>query len=134
MSPYMERAIALRAIETPHYNCAQAITVPFAREMGMTEEQAYAVAGNFGGGMKMGSVCGALIGCLLVLGACGLTDVPMLHRIYADMRSRHEGFLECRDLLLLNSRKGGQKKPHCDAMVYEFIEVTENLLRQHGLI
>ena len=134
MSPYMKRAHELRAITEPHYNCAQSVTVSFAPVMGITEQQAYAMAANFGGGMKMGSVCGALTGCLMVLGYCGLDDVGMLQNLYRGMRKRHENAMNCVDLLRLNSEKGLPKKPHCDAMVYEFIEVTENLLREHGVL
>ena len=41
MSKYIEKAKELRAITDVHYNCAQSVLVPFAKEMGMTEEQAY---------------------------------------------------------------------------------------------
>ena len=84
--------------------------------------------------MKMGSVCGALTGALMVLGLAGLDDVSMLQNIYRGMKERHEGFLDCRDLLRINAEKGCEKKPHCDAMVYELVEVTEGLLREHHVI
>ena len=40
MSKYMDRARELRAIVTPHYNCAQAVLLPFAPDAGVSEEQA----------------------------------------------------------------------------------------------
>ena len=40
MSKYIDRAKALRAIEVPHYNCAQAVVVPFAEEAGLSEQMA----------------------------------------------------------------------------------------------
>ena len=84
--------------------------------------------------MKMGSVCGALTGSLMVLGLCGLDDVPMLHDIYDRMKERHNGCMLCKDLLRMNAEKGLERKPHCDAMVYEFVSLTEDLLRQYGKI
>ena len=36
-SKYLERAKALRAIVTPHYNCGQSVVVPFAEDAGLTE-------------------------------------------------------------------------------------------------
>ena len=134
MSIYLERAKVLRAITERHYNCAQSVAVPFADALGMDEETLYRMAANFGGGMKMASVCGALTGALMVLGLAGLDDVPILQEIYRGMRERHGGHLECRDLLAANAALGLPKKPHCDAMVYELVGVTEELLRQNGKI
>ena len=59
---------ALRADTQTHYNCAQAVMVPFAADMGLTREQANALALNFGAGMGCGSVCGAVTGALMALG------------------------------------------------------------------
>lgn len=49
-------------------NCAQSVFAPFAEEYGLHPEIALKIASTFGGGMKMGSVCGALTGALMVLG------------------------------------------------------------------
>ncbi len=67
----MEHVRALRASTDRHYNCCQSILVPFAEEMGLTEEAAYALGANFGAGMKHGSTCGTLTGALMVLGGGG---------------------------------------------------------------
>ena len=61
MSKYIEKAKELRAITDVHYNCAQSVLVPFAKEMGMTEEQAYNLGYNFGAGMKRGSAVRLLL-------------------------------------------------------------------------
>ena len=65
---HMEKCKALRADTTVHYNCAQAVLVPFAAEMGITEEQAYKMGAHFGSGMRHGSTCGAITGAVLALG------------------------------------------------------------------
>ena len=62
---------ALRADTKVHYNCAQAVVVPFAQDMGLTREQAYDMALNFGGGMGCGATCGAMIGAMIALGGLG---------------------------------------------------------------
>lgn len=134
MSKYLDKARELRAITERHYNCAQSVIVPFADVIGMDEEMAYRMGANFGGGMKMGSVCGALTGALMVLGLAGLDDVSMLQELYKKMKDNHEGCLNCADLLRINAQKGLPKKPHCDDMVYELVGYTEELLRGAGKI
>lgn len=64
----------------------------------------------------------------------GLDEVAMLKEIYRRVRDNHEGFLDCADLLRINAQKGLEKKPHCDAMVYELVGITEELLCRYGKI
>ena len=40
--------------------------------------------------------------------------------------------LECADLLRRNKELGGERKPHCDALVFEVVELVEKLLRKAG--
>ena len=61
---HLEKARELRARTDVHFNCCQSVLVTFAREMGLTEEQAYALGQGFGAGMQCGSACGALTGGL----------------------------------------------------------------------
>ena len=61
---HMEKAKALRADTAVHYNCAQSVIIPFAAEMGITEEQAYKMGAHFGSGMRHGSTCGAITGVI----------------------------------------------------------------------
>lgn len=133
-SRYLQKAEELRAITEIHYNCAQSVAVPFADVVGLDEDTMYRMAANFGGGMKMAATCGAVTGALMVLGLAGLDDVEMLKEIYKRVRENHEGFLDCADLLRINAQKGLPKKPHCDAMVYELVEITEELLRRYEKI
>ena len=37
-------------------------------------------------------------------------------------------------LLKMNAEKGLEKRPHCDAMVFEAVALTEEILRQRGVI
>ena len=132
MSKYLEHAKELRAIVEPHYNCAQAVLVPFAKEAGISEETAYDLSRNFGGGMKIGSVCGAITGGLMVLGLFGVDDPRTVGNYYRHFKDAHNNRLNCFELLKASRERGEEKKPHCDGMVYEAIEVVEAILKEKG--
>lgn len=51
------------------FHCSQAVLASFAKECGLTEEQALRLGSCFGGGMRRGEVCGACTGALMVLGS-----------------------------------------------------------------
>ena len=129
MSKYLDRARELRAIVSPHYNCGQSVVLPFAAEAGLTEAQALGICANFGGGLKRGAACGAITGGLVVLGLFGL-DNPAAY--YQAIRASHDGMLECAELLRRNQELGGERKPHCDAMVFECVRLVEQILRENG--
>lgn len=129
MSKYLEKAKELRAIVTPHYNCGQSVVLPFAAEAGLTEAQALGICANFGGGLKRGAACGAITGGLVVLGLFGI-DNPAEY--YQALRASHDGMLECAELLRRNQELGGERKPHCDAIVFECVRLVEQLLRENG--
>ena len=90
MSKYLDRAKELRAITERHYNCAQSVIVPFAAAAGIDEETAYKFGANFGGGMKMGSVCGAITGGLMALGMLGLDDPADANAFCRAVKENHE--------------------------------------------
>ncbi len=51
------------------YNCAQAVTLAFAEEMGMEKEEAARISSSFGGGLgRLREVCGCVSGMALVAG------------------------------------------------------------------
>ena len=132
MSKYIERARERRDDPLVHYNCAQAVLIPFAEDAGLTDELAFSISSNFGSGMKMGSVCGAITGGLMVLGLFGLNSQGVINRYYKALRANHSGCLDCADLLRMNSEAGRGRKPHCDDMVYECVSLAESLLREQG--
>ena len=125
---YRNRAKELRASTAVHHNCAQSVLLPFAEDFGLTEEQALRIAANFGSGMKMGAVCGAVTGGLMALGLAGREDPETVGAFLKAVKDNHEGLLDCRDLLRVNHERGGEKKPHCDAMVYECVGLVCDLL------
>ena len=103
-------------------NCAQTVLRCYADEMGITDDMAMAIGSNFGGGMKCGGTCGAITAGLMVLGALGVENPQKVGSFRHGIADNHEGYTDCRDLLRINAEKGGEKKPHCDNMIYEAIE------------
>ena len=77
---------------------------------------------------------GAMVGGLLVLGLYGVSDAASVASYWKQLREGHDGMDQCRDLLRVNAEKGLPKKPHCDGMVYEAVELTEKILREQGKI
>lgn len=132
MSKYLEKARALRAAEDRHYNCAQAVLIPFAADAGVDEETAYRLALNFGSGMKRASVCGAITGGLMALGLFGAEEPAVIGAYYKKLRQAHDGLFDCAELLRVNQQQGGSRAEHCDGMVYECVALVEELLRQTG--
>ena len=118
----IEKARQLRADTQVHYNCAQAVLVAFAQEMGLTEEQAYNLGAHFGSGMRHGSTCGAVTGALMVMGMMGYDEkaaAALLHQV----REGH-GALDCATLLNNSHEKGIARKEHCDGLVFEMVEAV----------
>ena len=128
MSKYMDKAVELRNSKEKHYNCAQAVLIPFAREKGISEEAAFAITDNYGTGMKMGSVCGAIAGGLMVLGLYGYNDAETISDYYSRFKDNHDGMINCRELLKKNKETGRPRKEHCDDMVYEAVEIVEDII------
>lgn len=132
MSKYLERAKEIRGIETPHHNCAQSVLMSFTQSLNLDDETAYKIGMAFGGGMKSGITCGAVVGALMVLGMFDAEDPQTTQKIINDFKARHDQMLDCKDLLKANSDKGGMRKPHCDALVYELVEEVEKILKERG--
>lgn len=128
MTEIMERSHALRDDTTTHYNCAQAVFIPFAEKKGLSSAQANAITANFGGGMRAGLTCGAITGGLMALGLYDAGDAEASTEFMRRMKSLHGGLSDCRDLLREEVHGPAEKKPHCDGMVYEAVEIVEEML------
>ena len=126
---YMEDVRALRADTQTHYNCCQSVLIPFAGELGLTREQAFALGAHFGSGMRHGSACGALSGALMVLGGLGYGEQEALGLLRA-FRQAH-GAADCAALLKASRDRGEVRKDHCDGLVYEMVEAL-TALREGG--
>lgn len=134
MSKYLERAKEIRAIELPHHNCAQSVLMSFTQSLKLDDETAYKIAVAFGGGMKSGITCGVIVGGLMTLGLFDVNDMETTQKVINDFKTRHNQMIDCKDLLKANAAAGGQKKPHCDALVYEMVQYVEEILKEKGKI
>ena len=120
-----EHVFDLRADTTVHYNCCQSVLIPFAQECGLSPETANALGSNFGAGMRRGATCGAITGALMVLGMTGKDSAAA--KALTDAFKEKNGCLECAQLLSEAAKRGEARKPHCDRMVEEAVELLEKL-------
>lgn len=136
MSRYQDMAMERRSVllpgGKPAYNCCQAVVSVFAEDAGYDEAACMKAATYFRGGMQMGSVCGAVTGSLLALGLAGIDDPQASNELIRMVKENHNGLINCRDLLRVNAENGGEKMPHCNAMIRECIGYVETILRQKG--
>ena len=61
------------------------------------------------------------------LGAKGIDSPAKVNHFIKTISNNHKGLVNCTDLLKENAKKGGQKKPHCDAMIQEVIELIDQM-------
>ena len=138
MSKYIDLAMERRSQFAPDgrpaWNCCQAVVSVFAGDAGYDEEACMKAATYFRGGMQMGSVCGVVTGSLMALGLAGVDDAQVANDLIRRVRENHGGLINCRDLLRVNAENGGEKMPHCNAMIRECIGYVEEILREKGRI
>ena len=134
MSKYIDRAMELRAIVTPHYNCGQAVLLPFSEELGIPSDLTMRFAANYGGGMKTGALCGAIAGGVTVLALHGLETPDVTAAYYARVREKCPDVMDCKTLLARNAEAGNEKKPFCDGLVSACVAIAEEMLREAGKI
>ena len=136
MSKYTDLAMERRSVTGPNgkpaWNCCQAVVSVFAEDAGYDEDACMKAATFFRGGMQMGSVCGAVTGALLALGMAGIDDPQAANEVIRRIKENHGGMIHCRDLLRVNAENGGEKMPHCNAMIREAISITEQILQREG--
>lgn len=130
MGKNLEKAKEIRAIVEPHHNCAQSVLMAFTENLQIDDETAFKISACFGGGMKCGVTCGAISGALMAMGLFGLDDPALTQKFFRDFKQNHNGLIDCKDLLAENAKAGKEKKPHCDALVFESVEYIEKLLER----
>lgn len=132
------------------YNCAQAVLLAFAEELGLDEKTALRLSSSFGGGMgRMREVCGAVSALFLVAGALYGYDDPQdqqakqqhyaLIRTLAEQFKEQNGSIVCRELLGMADNGSSvpeartaayyQKRP-CKDLVEMAAELAEKMIRE----
>ena len=134
MSVYSKRAQAFRDQIEVHRNCAQAVLMTFAPELGLSEETAAKLCSHFGSGMKIGAACGAFTGGLMVLGLAGLGEKEEAEEFTRAFEELEDGGINCSDLLRINTMRGGVKKPFCNQLIEKSVLQLEDMLRRRGVI
>ncbi|MFC1508324.1 C-GCAxxG-C-C family protein [Candidatus Omnitrophota bacterium] len=130
------------------YSCSQSVFSAFAEDFGIDYETALKVAGGFGGGMgRMGEVCGAVSGAVMVIGLKNsegkAETVESKARTYeivrdfiARFKSRNEN-VRCNDLLGvdISTQEGHEEalsqglfKTRCKQYVRDAAEILEEML------
>ena len=94
------------------FNCCQSVFAAFSDEINLDEKTALRIATGFGGGIRVGSVCGALTGALMVLGMHNghdtFNDLEEKQRVnemtlgYIETYKAAVGNIACRDILGFN--------------------------------
>ena len=128
------------------HSCAQAVFSVFAEQMGMDYQTAVKLTSGFGGGMGLGSVCGAVTGSFMAIGLkFGGTEpkakeqTSKLVREFAERFKAQHGSVNCRDLLGcdLNTPEGRQKAREknvhstiCTGIVRDAAKILNGLLTE----
>ncbi|MBQ0072307.1 MAG: C_GCAxxG_C_C family protein [Spirochaetales bacterium] len=124
---HTEKAMELRNEVPMKNNCAETIMRAYAEDLNLPSDIAASLGSNFGGGMKCGSVCGAITAGLMILGAKGITSPVLLSEFRSRMAESHDGLMNCSDLLKRNAERGGSKKGHCDGMIQSAIALIDEM-------
>ena len=129
------------------FNCSQAVLSVYGPQFGLGREAALKLACGFGGGMRMGQVCGAVTGAFMVIGLkhgqTEAVDKESKERTYRLVKEFAEKFtlrnssIICRELLGCDiSTPEGIKtatekdlfNSFCPKMVQDAAEILEEML------
>ena len=112
-------------------NCAQAVFLAFAEELGLSREEALKLTSCLGGGMCSGEVCGAASAGLLTV---GMKNCDANAEISAEEKARmralgakfmkafkeRNGSVVCRELAPLG-------RTHCAKCIQDAVEIVEEM-------
>lgn len=85
---HVVKAKMLRESDEPiHYNCAQSLFVAFSDVLGVSDERAFAMGANYGGGMMHGGTCGVVSAGLMILSLAG---IPLHGTAYESRSGRRD--------------------------------------------
>lgn len=110
----MSRGEKAEALFFEGYNCAQAVVVAYADQLGLSNDMAARMASGFGGGVsRLREVCGAFSGAVMVMSMLRGYDQPLdldgkkvLYDRVQRMAARYRekvGALACRDVLKIRA-------------------------------
>ena len=130
------------------YDCSQVVLRAYAKDIGISEDEANRVAACFGGGMMMGRTCGVFTGAMMAIGLrYGHSDQEnimeqkeiMMEKSAAfreEFLKRH-GSAECKKLLgydvsvpeeLQEALDSGHMLGYCPKLAKEAIDILKTVL------
>ena len=133
------------------FNCSQSVVAAFAKELGLSPEQAVKMSAGFGAGFgRMREVCGAFSGIVFVISTLyGNTDPSGKSAFYKEIQDLAQSYRErnggnsivCRELLGLKKAEGTwlaekrtddyyQKRP-CPKLVKLAAEIAQEYIERH---
>lgn len=133
------------------FNCTQAVFAAFAPSLDLEQTHALKIASGFGGGMHMGSTCGALTGAMMVIGmALGFQRYSPerkaeFSKICQDLILRWKENIrdiDCRDILQIDPTDSSQKQAakeagilaeRCTRCVRTAAELSFEMLREFDI-
>lgn len=126
-----ERLQIAKERHAERYNCCQCVMLACSDLSGLPEDAAYA-GFCFGAGMNCGSICGALTGGLMVLGASlprqeVVANRPLARAAALELEKRFKekfGTLECRDIIREHERR------ICGECIAFATEQTEDIVKR----
>lgn len=131
------------------FNCSQAVLGSYSKQFGLDCEKAFKVATGFGGGMRMGSTCGAVSGAFMVLGLKygnttaedkeGKANTYKKVEEYIKRFKARNDSVTCRELLgcdlttpegMKEAQDKGLFSMICPRMVQDAVEILEEMLSE----
>lgn len=122
------------------YNCAQAAFAGCGQVTGLDQAVALAASGGFGGGMRMGSICGAVTGGLMALGcvfpytdSARPADRDRIGQLTLEFLARFKeqnGCLDCDGLV--QGDKAAARQSICPKAVASAAEIVEAMAKEFG--
>lgn len=132
------------------YDCSQVVFRHFAERFDLSKDEANRIAACFGGGMMLGSVCGAYTGALMAIGMKyghtkeeGLMDQKnVMIGKYMEFKNRFEqeyGSVNCKEIIgydvstpegLQGALDSGKMTEFCPCLAEKVIQITEEILNE----
>ena len=130
------------------YDCSQVVFRYFAAKYGVSEDEANRIAACFGGGMMMGSVCGAYTGAMMAIGLKYghskpeklLEQKETMMVKYAEFKEKFTeefGTVECKKLIgydvstpegLQAAIDSGKLTEYCPCLSEKVIKIAEEIM------
>lgn len=112
------------------YNCAQAVLIPFAQELGLDEATAAKITMGLGSGVGgQGEICGVANAMAMALGLRYAADPKLKGKAAAEAHALTDRFRDCHGCLRCHDLKACKKD--CNTLIFSGVEMLEEHLATH---